>query len=75
MISLQKIFGLYGLKPHIVEISGDVTDAGRRRTNERTREDSALSQWTVGKLSDQLYVCKNLVKLFVYVSYKNLMIS
>ena len=44
-------------------------------TNERTREDSALSQWTVGKLSDQLYVCKNLVKLFVYVSYKNLMIS
>ena len=57
----------------IVDISGDVTDA--RRTDTRTREDSALSQWTIGKLSDQLYVCKNLVKLFVYVSYKNLMIS
>ena len=56
-----------------MDISGDVTDAGR--TDTRTREDSALSQWTVGKLSEQLYVCKNLVKLFVYVSYKNLMIS
>ena len=28
ILSLQKIFGLYGLKPHIVEIGGDVTDAG-----------------------------------------------
>ena len=32
VISFQKIFGLFGLKHHIVEISGDVTDAGR--TNE-----------------------------------------
>ena len=29
VISFKKIFGLYGLKHHIVEISGDVTDAGR----------------------------------------------
>ena len=29
VVSFQKIFGLYGLKHHIVEISGDVTDAGR----------------------------------------------
>ena len=29
VISFQKIYGLYGLKHHIVEISGDVTDAGR----------------------------------------------
>ena len=29
VISFQKIFGLYGLKHHIAEISGDVTDAGR----------------------------------------------
>ena len=28
-ISFQKMYGLYGLKHHIVEISGDVTDAGR----------------------------------------------
>ena len=27
--SFQKIYGLYGLKHHIVEISGDVTKAGR----------------------------------------------
>ena len=29
IISLQKIFGLHGHKPHIVEKSGDVTDAGQ----------------------------------------------
>ena len=28
-ISFQKMYGLYGLKHHIVEKSGDVTDAGR----------------------------------------------
>ena len=41
--SFQKIYGLYGLKHHIVEISGDVTKVLRTdgRTNERTRKDSA----------------------------------
>ena len=39
-----------------MEISGDVTDAGRRRTNERTREDSALSQWTPGRLREQIEI-------------------
>ena len=34
VISFQKMYGLYGLKHHIVEISGDVTDAGRPRTRE-----------------------------------------
>ena len=29
VISFQKIYGLYGLNHHIVEISGDVTDAGQ----------------------------------------------
>ena len=29
VMRFQKIFGLYGLKHHIMEISGDVTDAGR----------------------------------------------
>ena len=29
VISFQKMFGLYGLKHHIVEISGDVTYARR----------------------------------------------
>ena len=34
--SFQKIYGLYGLKHHIVEISGDVTKAGRDgQTNEQ----------------------------------------
>ena len=27
--SIQKMYGLYGLKHQIVETSGDVTDAGR----------------------------------------------
>ena len=37
VICFQKIFGLFGLKHHIVEISGDVTDAGRTdgRTNDK----------------------------------------
>ena len=29
VMSFQKMYGLYGLKHHIVEISGDVTNAGR----------------------------------------------
>ena len=36
VMSFQKIYGLYGLKHHIVEISGDVIDAGR--TDVRTSE-------------------------------------
>ena len=34
--SFQKIYGLYGLKHHIVEISGDVTKVGRdEQTNKQ----------------------------------------
>ena len=40
VISFQKIFDLHGLKHHIVEISGDVTDAGRTG-RDGTSEDSA----------------------------------
>ena len=42
VISFQKIFGLYGLKHHIVEISGDVTDAGR--TDEQTTSEDSATQ-------------------------------
>ena len=61
VISFQKIFGLYGLNHHIVEISGDVTDAGR--TNKRqTREDRATQPMDAGWLSfaiDMLpFVCR-----------------
>ena len=42
-ISSQKIFDLYGLKHHIVENRGGVTDAGR--TNEQTLKIELLSQW------------------------------
>ena len=41
------MYGLYGLEHHIVEISGDVTDAGR--TNERTREDRATQLVDAGR--------------------------
>ena len=53
IISFQKIYGLYGLEHHMVEISGDVTDVGRtnERTNERTREDSATQPMEAGWLS------------------------
>jgi len=30
----MKIYGLYGLNHHTVEISGDVTKAGQRQTTE-----------------------------------------
>ena len=43
IISSQKIYGLYGLKHHIVEMRGGVTDAGQ--TNERTLKIELLSQW------------------------------
>ena len=33
---VQKMYGLYGLKHHIVEISGDVTDAGRTNDKRQT---------------------------------------
>ena len=49
MISFQKIYGLYGLEHHIVEINGDVTDAGR--TNKQTREDRATQPMDAGWLS------------------------
>ena len=51
------MYGLYGLKHHTVEISGDVTDAGRtdertnERTNERTKEDNATQPLDAGRLS------------------------
>ena len=34
-ISFKKIYGLYGLKHHIVEKSGDVTDAGQQTNNKQ----------------------------------------
>ena len=45
VISFQKIYGLYGLKHHRVEISGDVTDAGRtdEQTNKRQVKIELLS--------------------------------
>ena len=44
------IYSLYGLEHHIVEISGDVTDAGER-TDKRTREDRATQPMDAGWLS------------------------
>ena len=38
VISFQKVFGLYGLKHHIVEISGDVTDAGGTTSEDRATQ-------------------------------------
>ena len=50
--SFQKIFGLYGLKHHIVEISGDVTDAGREKQQAKI---DLLSFWSVNRGVSQLY--------------------
>ena len=42
VICFQKILGLFGLKRHIVEISGDVIDAGR--TDGRTTSKDKATQ-------------------------------
>ena len=47
VMSFQKMYGLYGLKHHIVEISGDVTDAGR---------DGRTSEYR----ANQLLICEKL---------------
>ena len=47
------MYGLYGIKHHIVEISGDVTDAGQ--TNEGTREVRTNEPLDVGRLSFAKY--------------------
>ena len=62
-ISLQKMYGLYGREHNTVDLSGvDVT----MQDNEQTREDRALSQWTVGRLSEpfsaNLHILLHLVK-------------
>ena len=44
-ICCQKIYGLYGLERHIVEISGDVTDAGRTTNDDEQGKIVLLSQW------------------------------
>ena len=57
------LLGLYGPEHHRVDLSGDVTDV--EQPTEQTREDRALSQWTVGRLSEQFFkmnvkkVCSN----------------
>ena len=37
MISFQKIYGLYGLKHHTMEINGDVTMETNKRTNNKVK--------------------------------------
>ena len=45
VMRFQKMYGLYGLKYHIVEISGDVTDAGRdKQTNKQTTSKDRATQ-------------------------------
>merc|ERR1712001_606557 len=45
IISSQKIYDLYGLKHHIVEMRGGVTDAGQTTNDEQTLKIQLLSQW------------------------------
>ena len=55
IISSQKIYCLYGLKHHIVEMRGGVTDAGQQTNNERTNsEDRATQPMEAGGWVSQL---------------------
>ena len=38
VISFQKMYGLYGLKHHIVAISGDVTDPDEQTNKQTTKQ-------------------------------------
>ena len=51
VISFQKMYGLYGLKHHIVEISGDVTDPDGRTDERTTRKHRATQLLICEKLS------------------------
>ena len=50
VMSFQKIYGLYGLEHHTVEINGDVTMRTDGRTYKPTKKQvniELLSQWAV----------------------------
>ena len=51
-ISYQKMYGVYGLTHHIVEISGDVTDAGRM-----DKREDGISFWSVKHWVSQYCFC------------------
>ena len=51
VISFQKMYGLYGLKHHIVEKSGDVTDPDEQTNKQPTRKDRATQLLICEKLS------------------------
>ena len=62
IICSQKIYGLYGIKHHIVEIRGDVTMRDGRtneRTNEQTTEDRATQPMEAGGWVSQFRVAFN----------------
>ena len=44
MISFQKIYGLYGLKHHSMEINGDVTMETDKQTNKQPESENRASQ-------------------------------
>ena len=58
MISFQKIYGLYGLEHHTVEINGDVT----MRTDNRTSEYSATQSMDSVRLSFEITLCDRMCK-------------
>ena len=43
LISFQKIYGLYGLKHHTMEINGDVTMETNEQTNKQTESENRAS--------------------------------
>ena len=51
MMSFQKIYGLYGLEHHTVEINGDVTMRTDGQTNKQTSENRATQSLDSVRLS------------------------
>ena len=65
MMSFQKIYGLYGLEHHTVEINGDVTMRTDGRTNEQTSENRATQSLDSVRLSFAIFVPQH-VRLFYF---------
>ena len=56
MMSFQKIYGLYGLEHHTVEINGDVTMRTDKRPTKQTSENKATQSMDSVRLSFAIIV-------------------
>ena len=69
MMSFKKIYGLYGLEHHTVEIDGDVTMRTDKQTNERTSEYRATQSMDSVRLSFAMRQFATQLRFLCYSCY------